>query len=93
MKKSTIYITLGTLLIFSGFFTCTWVFYSPWATVLILFILNLGSYLARKGRQLRNLETGKPQYYYLLTGRARWVLPIVTNALMLVAIIVAFSFG
>lgn len=93
MKKSTIYITLATVLIFTCFYTCTWVFKSPWVTVLMLFAINLASYLARKGRQLRNIETGKPKYYYLITGRARWLLPIITNALMLVAIIVAFNFN
>ncbi len=92
MRKSTIYIALGTLLIFSGFYTCTWVFQSPWAVVLNLCTLNLGSYLARKGKQLYNLETGKPENLYSLTGKTRWLVPIVSNTLLIVVIVVAFLF-
>jgi hypothetical protein len=91
MKKSTIYITLATVLIFTCFYTCTWVFKSPWLTVLMLLVLNLSTYLARKGRQLYNIETGKQKNLYVITGRYRWLLPIMANALGLVAIIVAFT--
>lgn len=91
MKKSTIYITLATVLIFTCFYTCTWVFKSPWLTVLMLLVLNLSTYLARKGRQLYNIETGKQKSLYVITGRYRWLLPIMANALGLVAIIVAFT--
>lgn len=93
MKKSTIYITLATVLIFTCFYTCTWVLKSPWVTVLMLFAINLASYLARKGRQLHNIEKGKPKNLYVITGRYRWLFPIMINALGLVAIIVAFSFN
>jgi len=93
MKKSTIYITLAIVLIAACFYTCTWVSQSPWLTVLMLLALNLCTYIARRSRQLRNIETGKPKNLYVTTGRYRWLFPIMINALMLVTIILSFSFN
>lgn len=93
MKKSTIYVALAIVLIVTCFYTCTWIFKSPWITVLMPLALNLSSYLARKGRQLRKLEMGNPKNNYVITGRYRWLFPTMINALGLVAIIVAFSFN